>query len=348
MRWPQTTGPDSTLGFVRIETDADITGHSFLGTTWRGAHYDTAYLLEIIKPIIRDRNPLDTEAIWQEMRHARREYSIRAVGAVDVALYDIAGKAAGLPIFHLLGGYRDQLPAYASTGGLNSPAEFANEASKYKEKGWTAYKIHPPRDPLKDAKIAEAVRQAVGDGMKLMFDPVSAYSYEDALQVGLKLQENGYEWLEDPLDDGNIYGYQKLCAKLDIPVMATEYAPGGFEGLHHWLTSKATDLLRADVTVKGGITPVVKIAHLAEGFHMNCELHHGGNALANIANLHVAGAISNCRYYEVVINDRSGAFGVLNPPEVGTDGTVRVPLEPGLGVQIDVELLNHHTLEQLN
>jgi L-alanine-DL-glutamate epimerase-like enolase superfamily enzyme len=81
---------------------------------------------------------------------------------------------------------------------------------------------------------------------------------------------------------------------------------------------------------------------------MNCELHHGGNALANIANLHVAGAISNCRYYEVVINDRSGAFGVLNPPEVGTDGTVRVPLEPGLGVQIDVELLNHHTLEQLN
>ena len=117
MRWPQTSGPDSTLGFVRVETDADITGHSFLGTTWRGAHYDTPYLLEVIKPLIHDKNPLDSEAIWHEMRHARREYSIRSIGAIDVALHDIAGKAAGLPIFHLLGGSRGNIPAYASTGG---------------------------------------------------------------------------------------------------------------------------------------------------------------------------------------------------------------------------------------
>ena len=345
--WPQSSGSDSTLGLIRIQTDADITGHSFLGTTWRGAHYDTPYLLEVIKPLIQDRNPLDSEAIWHDLRHARREYSIRAVGAVDVALYDIAGKSAGLPIFHLLGGSRENIPAYASTGGLNSPEEFANEAAKYREEGWTAYKIHPPRDPKKDAKVATAVRHAVGDQMSLMFDPVSAYTYEEALRVGAVLSENNYEWFEDPLDDANIYGYQKLCSKLQIPVMATEYAPGGFEGLHQWITAQATDLLRADVTVKGGITPVMKIAHLAEAFHMNCELHHGGNALANIANLHVAGAIANCKYYEVIISDKSATFGVTNPPKTESTGAVQMPQSPGLGADIDFDLLNHHEIEFL-
>ncbi len=347
VRWPQTSGPDSTLGFVRVETDADITGHSFLGTTWRGAHYDTPYLLEVIKPLIHDQNPLNSEAIWHEMRHARREYSIRSIGAIDVALHDIAGKAAGLPIFHLLGGSRGNIPAYASTGGLKTPQEFAHEAAKYSEAGWTAYKIHPPRDPVQDAKVATAVRQAVGDDMALMFDPVSAYTYEQALRVGATLSENNYEWFEDPLDDANIYGYQKLCSKLYIPVMATEYAPGGFEGLHQWIAAQATDLLRADVTVKGGITPVMKIAHLAEAFHMNCELHHGGNALANIANLHVSGAISNCKYYEVIISDKSSTFGITNPPKMESSGTVKVPCGSGLGADIDFDLLNHHTIEFL-
>jgi L-alanine-DL-glutamate epimerase-like enolase superfamily enzyme len=129
--------------------------------------------------------------------------------------------------------------------------------------------------------------------------------------------------------------------------MATEYAPGGFEAIHQWLTTEATDILRADVTVKGGITQVMKIAHLAEGFHMNCELHHGGNALANVANLHAAGAIANCDYYEVIINDESRNFGLVNPPSVGANGNVQIPQQPGLGVEIDFDLLNHHSIQTL-
>jgi L-alanine-DL-glutamate epimerase-like enolase superfamily enzyme len=347
IRWSQDKGPDSTLGLVRVETDEGVVGHSFLGTTWRGAHYDTPYLVEVIKPIVLGRNPLNSEAIWQEIRHARRDYSIRAVGATDVALLDIAGQVAGLPVFRLLGAFRDRLPAYASTGGLPSPEAFAREALEYQAAGWPAYKIHPPGIASKDVDVAVAVRRAVGDNLKLMFDPVSAYSYYDALRVGLELQDLDYEWFEDPMDDANIDGYRKLCSALKIPVMATEYAPGGFEALHQWLSSEATDILRADVTVKGGITPVMKIAHLAEGFRMNCELHHGGNALANVANLHVAGAIANCDYYEVIINDESRNFGLLDPPGIDADGNVRVPEKPGLGVEIDFGLLDHHTIQML-
>jgi L-alanine-DL-glutamate epimerase-like enolase superfamily enzyme len=345
--WPQASGPDSTLGVVKVETNTGLVGHSFLGTNWRGAHFDTPYLLEVIKPLALGRNPLDSEAIWQEVRYARRDYSIRAIGAFDVALMDIAGKAANLPVFRLLGAYRSSLPAYASTGGLDSPEAFAREAIEFRDAGWSAYKIHPPRIPAVDVSVAVAVRTAVGAEMKLMFDPVSAYGFPDAMRVGRELEELGYEWFEDPLDDANIDGYIKLREKMSIPIMATEYAPGGFESLHHWVSQGATDMLRADVTVKGGIAPVMKIAHLAEAFHMNCELHHGGNALANVANLHVSGAISNCEFYEVIINDTSRNFGLVDPPEVDAEGMIHVPENPGLGAQIDFDLLNHHAIQTL-
>ncbi len=343
VRWPLSAGGTSTLGLVEIGTDAGITGNSFLGTTWRGAHYDSPFLIEVIKPLILGRDPTQIGGIWNDLIGARREVSIRAIGAVDVALWDIVGKRAGLPVHQLLGSVRSEVPAYASTGGLGGPQDYAAEALRYADAGWRAYKIHPPRDPDADIEIVRAVGAAVGDRMALMLDPVSGYSYEEALRVGLVLDELGFEWFEDPIADADIHGYRRLGQKIKTPLMATEYAPGGFHGMQAWITERATDMLRGDVTVKGGITPLLKIAHLAEGFGMRCEIHHGGNALANIANLHVTMAIANCRYYEVIVNEPAYGFGLGSLPEVDGDGMVAAPDGPGIGAELDLDTLEDNT-----
>ncbi len=139
----------------------------------------------------------------------------------------------------------------------------------------------------------------------------------------------------------------RLKAQLHIPILATETTPGGLEALAPWITMGATDHLRGDVVIKGGITGLMKIAHLAEAFHMNCEIHDGYNALGNVANLHVMMAIDNCDWFEVLAFNRSGehglehlAYGLAEPLTIDAQGMVHAPNGPGLGVEIDWELIN--------
>jgi L-alanine-DL-glutamate epimerase-like enolase superfamily enzyme len=258
---------------------------------------------------------------------------------MDVALWDIGGKAAGVPIAKLLGAYRTRVPAYASSAVLASPAAYAEEAARFKAEGWTAYKIHPPTDPLVDIEVCRAVRAAVGDGFTVMLDSTWAYQYPEALRVGRAIQDLGFYWYEDPLADDDILSYVKLKQQLSIPILATEYSPGGFTAYAPWLTMQATDFLRGDVAVKGGITPLVKAAHLAEAFHMNFEIHHGGNSLNNVANLHVIMAIRNCEFFEVLLPAAAQKYGLLHDIEVDGHGLVHAVDGPGLGAAIDLGLV---------
>src|SRR5437660_4605461 len=117
-----------------------------------------------------------------------------------------------------------------------------------------------------------------------MLDSTWSYRYEEALRVGRAIEEMNFYWYEDPLADQDLYNYVKLKQKLDIPILATEYPIGGLDSYIPWITERATDFLRGDVAVKGGITTILKAAHLAEAFRMNFETHHGGNSLNNVAN----------------------------------------------------------------
>ncbi len=124
-----------------------------------------------------------------------------------------------------------------------------------------------------------------------------------------------------------MYNYTKLCAELDVTVMATEYSHGGFFGYAQWITARATDALRGDVAVKGGITACLKGAHLAEGFNMKFELHHGGNSLNNVANLHVALAIDNCDWFEVLLPHGAQKYGLVRDLDIDADGCMALPDE---------------------
>ena len=155
--WTQ-FGGTSQLGVVTVETDEGISGNSFLGSSRIGADHFALGLIEFIKPIIMGRNPQDIGAIWWDLWKMNRSVSTYVIGAVDICLWDINGKIANQPIHRLLGTCKETVPVYSSTAYHETKEEYAEEAIRFKEMGWTAHKIHPHGDPLYDIEISEAVR----------------------------------------------------------------------------------------------------------------------------------------------------------------------------------------------
>ena len=138
------SGTRSTqMGLLRIRTDDGIEGHGFLGSAMGSARYDAPYVVDAFKKMLVGQDPLNREHIWQSLMRRTRSHRMPVVGAIDVALWDLAGKAAGMPIHKLMGSFRDKIPAYASSAVLDRPEDYAEEAVKFKEANWAAYKIHP-------------------------------------------------------------------------------------------------------------------------------------------------------------------------------------------------------------
>ena len=344
------------MGVLVISTDEGIEGHCTLSYPGPGPEAIALQIRRFLAPILIGSDPLDIGRLWHRMHAVGRWYADPiAVGSVDIALWDIAGKAAGLPVHRLLGSCRDRVPVYFSSGSHPSAEAYADEAKYWAEQGWKGYKLHPPTSPFRtpgttiddDVAACAAVRDAVGDRMALMLDSSWCYSYTEALTVGRAIEELGYLWYEDPLPVDDIHGYVRLKQQLHIPLMATEITKGGLGALPQWIVAGATDFLRGDVVIKGGITGMMKIAHLAEAFAMNCEVHSGYNASGNLANLHVTMAIQNCDWYEVITFNRSGHheldhldYGLAESFRIDGEGMLHVPSGSGLGIEIDWDLIN--------
>ena len=335
--------PRSNLGLLRIHTDAGLEGHAFLGAATNPGAMDGPQLIRTLKPLLMGQDPLERERLLAQMRLMTRNVSYRTVGAIDVALWDLAGKIAGLPIHALMGTYRTSIIGYASSQVLPDPAAYVDQALEFKANGWKAYKIHPPRIAERDIKVCEAVRKAVGDDYRLMLDSTWSYDYPEALRVGRAIEEMGYYWYEDPLMDEDIYNYVKLRQKLDIPILATEFPAGGLDTYPIWLTERATDYLRGDIPNKGGLTTMLKTAHLAEAFGLKYEIHHSGNSLNNLANLHLCMALRNTTMFEVLLPDGAHKYGMVKELEIDANGLMHAPTEPGLGGQIDFDLIERKT-----
>jgi L-alanine-DL-glutamate epimerase-like enolase superfamily enzyme len=344
----QNTSGRSNLGLLRIGTDDGIEGHAFLGSATNPAETDAGPLIRFLKPVLMGKDPLAREDLHAAMRARQRNLGLRAIGACDTALWDIAAKAAGMPLYKYLGGGRAAIGAYASSQMLESREAYAAEAVRFKADGWKAYKIHPPQNPREDIRICEAVREAVGDEFTLMLDSTWSYRYPDAVRVGRAIEGLGFLWYEDPLNEEDIYAYVQLRQKLDIPIIATEYPLGDIGTYAIWLTERATDALRGDIAVKGGLTTMLKTAHLAEAFHMNYEVHHGGNSLNNLAQLHFACAIRNTTYFEVLLPHGAHKYGLVEDIQIGKDGLAHCPQAPGVGGNIDFDLIERKRLAHLS
>ena len=336
----------STLGIVTIHTDEGLKGYGMIGGSSKPAEFDAHSLIVALKPILIGQNPLNREAIYKKLLQRSRHTTWRCIGAVDVALWDLGGKIAGLPIYQLLGAARDKVPAYASSPGMDDPEEYVEQAQEVRSRGYKAYKLHPPRVGYqKDILACQKVRQAIGDDYTLMLDSSWMYDFTEAMKVGRAIEELKYYWFEDPLAEDDIYNYVKLRQKLDIPLMATEHSPGSFHSAPAWITAQATDYLRGDVAAKGGITDCIKTAHLAEAYRMNYEMHHGGNSINNIANLHVMCAINNSELFECHLSHHP--CGVVNEIVVDAQGMIAVPTGPGLGIELDTDFIKKNTVTEM-
>ena len=336
------------LGLVRVITDEGLEGHGLLGMGPMPASIDAAYVSRILKPLLVGENPLHHEAVYQKMFSRAVQVRPWSICAVDVALWDLAGKIAGLPIHALLGTCREKIPTYASSEQHPTINGFVEQALSVKEAGLHGYKIHPNQDWREDIAVCRAVREAVGKDFNLMLDSRGAYSLGEAVKVGRVLEELNFRWYEDPLDYRDIYNYTKLVPQMDIPVCVTEFPEGWYTDYAPWIMNKATDMLRGDVYLKGGITPIIKLAHLAEAFGMKVELHHGCNALCDVANLHVQMSVMNTSFAEVLLPHEAWWYGLVENIQIDSEGYMHAPTKPGLGYEMDLELVDHNKIAVLS
>jgi len=326
------------LGLLRLRTSDGAEGLAMVGSPMRPAGFDARALMDGAAPLLLGQDPFARAALVQRLNAWGRTNGLRPVGALDCALWDLAAKRAHLPLSKLLGGARAAIPAYASSQKLSDVAAYVDQALACQAQGFCGYKIHPPGTPEADLAVCEAVRRAVGD-WPLMLDASFAYRLPEAVRIGRALDSLGFRWFEDPLHEQDIGGYVELRNKLAIPVMATELPLAGLESYAPWLAHRATDFLRGDVPLKGGITPMLKAAHVGEAFGLNFEVHHGGNSINNLAGLHVALGIPNTTFFEVLLPIESHRAGLLHEITMDAQGLVRPPPGDGLGAMPDLALI---------
>jgi L-alanine-DL-glutamate epimerase-like enolase superfamily enzyme len=342
------TGGKSTFDFlvISMKTDAGIEGHSF-GFAGRGAEMAGAIAASAVKPFFLGKDPLFREQLWQEFRVHDRWWNhvpIYSYGPFDICLWDIAAKNAGLPLYKLLGCYREKVPVYASSFVLGLPEDYAKQALEVKSLGWHAYKLHPPGKLDVDLAAYRLCREAVGPEFKLMADPVAAYTYEEALRVGRELEQLKFYWLEEPLPDINFHQLKKLTDTLDIPVCGTEVLAGSHYSIAECIATNVVDIVRTDVSWKGGVTPVMKTAHLAESFGVRCELHTAIYHPLEVVNLHCCAAISNCEFLELLFPTSYMDFGMKTPLNIDVDGYAHPPSAVGIGVDWDWDFIEDCTV----
>jgi L-alanine-DL-glutamate epimerase-like enolase superfamily enzyme len=339
--------PDSTLtfngGVLKITADNGAVGE-FAG--WRTG----AEAVAAAAPRYLGQSATDRERFYQQAK------SSPVMAVYDQALWDLAGKMTGLPVHALLGTYRTEVPAYASTidgavtGPLSTPESFADFAEQCLEMGWRGFKIHPFAwpDVRTHVDAVLAIGERVGGKMDMMIDPYCLFdTFADALKVGRACDEAGFFWLEDPYADGGVtpFSHARLRELIKTPLLQGEQVSTIAERMA-LILAKATDFTRADIG-RHGLTGALKLAHAAETVGIDIEPHRSGPAA-----LHFLAAVRNANYYEVVwvhpIMTDSEPPIYANVNITGLDciddnGMVAVPDGPGLGIEYDWDFISAHS-----
>ncbi len=282
-------------------------------------------------------DPFDRERLNSKLSYATRFMFTRPgwFGAFDNCLWDIAGKAAKLPVCRLLGRARSQAPAYYNYGG-NTIEAAIDDARRALDMGFPALKDHFGERCRENITWFEAVRESVGPDVDLLHDAAGCtYTFEEAVQVGRALERLDFLWFEEPLPDRDMIPLQRLCAALDVSVMALETMMHDLKLSATWLINGATDRVRANA--RHGVTSLMKLAHLAELHNTTVELN-GPGGLFGLVHANMMCAIGNTSYYEYFPNgsrDEAGKeIGLVNPP-VPENGSIAPPDAPGWGAEWD-------------
>lgn len=331
-----------SLVLVEVRTDAGITG---VGETLaRFAPRAYADLIETaLKPRLVGQDARDIGALWALMRRAlsgrQGGMLIEAIAGVDIALWDIMGKAAGLPIAKLLGGDgRKRIDVYAAAVNWVDDATADRELDAYIARGFTRIKVKIA-SPVRDAcRRIERLRARGGDDIGLCVDANWGYSLDDAVKVGHALAANGYFWFEEPLPPENEQGYEELRRRCAVPLAAGE-SNFSLDQAMRLVANRTLSVLQPDVARSGGITETRRMADFARAHDVAYAPHIGMSGIVcETASVHLAAAMPNFRVMECE-TDASPFKTQLADLAPGcmraTDGTLDVPTGPGLGLTID-------------
>ena len=349
--------PWRNLTIVELRTDDGISG---LGEVRMLNHTDAlhGYLREAVPRHVIGTDPLDVESLVHRMtRHdyARAgEIAMSALAIVEIACWDIAGKALGLPVYKLLGGaVRDRIKAYANGWYQveRTPEEFHAAATAVVRRGYRALKLDPfgagmfeldAAETARSMALVEAVRDAVGPEVEILIEMHGRFSAATAIRIAGLLAPYRPGWIEEPVPPENLKALAKVAAHTDIPIATGERLHTRFD-YRELFELQAADIIQTDITHSGGLLEAKKLAGAAETHYLQLAPHNVGGPISTAANVHLAATTVNFSIQEH-FNDFADSFvKECTPglPEV-VDGYFPLPDQPGLGVSLNHEALAEH------
>ena len=358
-----------TAHLVEVRTDEGITGWGECFGPGNVAIANKSIVENVIQPLVIGMDPNDREVIWHRVYNLLRDHGqkgmpLQALSGVDIALWDIAGKVTGQPIYQLIGGkFRNQVPVYGygmmlRREGINSLcSRFKEEAHAIKESGFVATKMKVGLGLSEDIKLVQAVRNGIGDQFPFMVDANHCYTIGDALTVGRVLDELNAYWFEEPVAPEDWEGYRELRAKLNVKISGGE-AEFTRWGWRHLLENRCIDIAQPEVCAVGGISEYLKVLTLAHTHFIPVVNHVWGSAIAVAANLQLLAAMPptpggmHQREPLLEFDTTENLFrdNLLKEPlniqsqVKNNQGYVSVPTAPGLGIEPDMEFIKGHEI----
>lgn len=337
---------------IRVETDEGLVG-------WGEAHHGRcpgaiARLIDTtLSDLVVGMNAFDVVGVWHQVyrmqlaSHGMGAAAVMALSGLDIALWDIRGKAVGWPLYRLLGGASRKIPAYAGgiSLGWQDPSTLSEEATEYVQQGYRALKLRVGDTVKKDIERTRAVRKAVGEDITILVDANTGYSVEDVRRVMPVYDELDVGWLEEPFPPHDHRSYLTASQFGTVPLAAGENHFTRFE-FNRVIEDAAIHFLQPDLSKAGGISEVMRIAALASSWKLSVNPHTSATGINMAASIHLLSAIENRGYFEGDVarhNPFRDEVGGI-PYELDQDGCVQ-PLEgAGLGLEIDQKFLESHPL----
>ena len=346
-----------TSHIVEVETDEGVTGWGECFGPGNIAFANKGIVEKVIQPIVLGMQALDRDVIWHKVYNLMRDHGqkgmpLQALSGVDIALWDIAGKAANLPLYKMIGGaHRDKVEVYGygmmlRPENINSLiSRFKEESAEIKEMGFKALKMKVGVGPKDDIKLIEAVREGIGDNFRFMVDANHGYTTHDALYVGRAMEEFSPYWFEEPVAPEDLDGYRELRAFLKVNISGGE-AEFNRWGWRKLLESRGLDIAQPEVCALGGISEYLRVLALCHSHFTPVVNHVWGSAIAVAVNLHLLAAMPplpgglfpwepmlefDTTHNRFIDDLLTVSLDIKKQVKIN-NGTVSLPHGPGLGV----------------
>jgi L-alanine-DL-glutamate epimerase-like enolase superfamily enzyme len=323
-------------------------GYTYVGTS--GARGIALLTETVLAPVLIGQSAAGAERWWASMYQeslllGRRGGALRAISALDIALWDLLGKRTGQPLYLLLGGVSDEVPAYASGGyyRVGDPIENVEaELSRYVANGFRDFKIKVGGAPLRvDVERVRAARETIGSGSRLALDANNAWrTPEEALSFIRAVEEFDLWWIEEPLSPDDFLGHAAIRSRSRVPIATGEIHATRWD-FRDLLLAHSADILQPDVAVVGGVSEWMKIAHTASSFGVPVAPHWNANL-----HIHLAAAVDNClpiEYFDLE-EDIFNVEKILSDRLVAIDGIIQVPRRPGVGLSLDFDAVGRYRM----